>query len=162
SARWRRRTSSSRRLSRPASTASSTSTRRASRDSSSGDGGTMRIVTVCLAAIALSACRGAPAPSDDAARGEVEGAMRRYAETLVSGAPAGPAAFSCEAGELLEPGMAAPRGPAAIRSFLEPIHAAVTVERSAMVPQATDVAGDRAVQWGTYEQVVRDIQVHSA
>lgn len=94
----------------------------------------------------------APAGAEDAARREVEAAMHRYADLLVTGTAQEVAAAYTSDGELLEAGMDALHGPAAIRAFLEPLAAQFEVEEAAMDTDSVDVFGAVAYQWGRYHQ----------
>jgi len=93
-----------------------------------------------------------PRPATDP-RGEVEAALREYARLQKLTDAAGLSAFYTPDGELLEPGMESLRGPAAVRKFLESF-TGVRVESASMDPEATEVCGSLAVQWGNYAQRV--------
>jgi uncharacterized protein (TIGR02246 family) len=111
-----------------------------------------------LAASAVRAAKPAkpskPPASDAAARREVEAAMQQYTTLLRTGPPDAVAALFTADGELLEPGMDALKGPAAIRAFLEPLVAAYEVQAASSETEAVEVFGKTAYQWGTYKQTV--------
>jgi len=96
---------------------------------------------------------GAGDPKPGAARAEVEGALREYALLQKAADAVRLSAFYTQDGELIEPGMQPLTGPEAIRKFLESF-GAVRIETSSMDPEATEVFGDQAFQWGVYAQRV--------
>ena len=98
----------------------------------------------------------APSVDDAAAKSEVEAAMQHYTALLRSGPPSATAAMFTADGELIEPGMDALTGPGAIRNFLEPVMAAVTVESASTKTDSIEVHGRTAEQWGTYEQRIAE------
>lgn len=109
-------------------------------------------VFICL--LAASAVRAAEPPASP--EKEVEAAMQEYTRLLKAGPPEALAAMFTADGELLEPGMAALRGPEAIKSFLAPVFAAVDVQSAATETEAIEVHGSAAYQWGTYSQRVAE------
>ena len=112
--------------------------------------------------LALPACAARqaaiPAPAapgaDAAARSEIEAATSRYARFLRTGPADSLAAMYAADGELLSPGMAAVRGPAAILAFMAPFASLATVESADMTSDALTVSGSSAMQWGNYRQTV--------
>lgn len=84
---------------------------------------------------------------------QIEAAMQEYARLQRATDAAGLAAFYTSDGELLEPGMGALRGPAAIRRFLESF-ADVRIESATMDTDRIDIWNSDAVQWGSYAQRV--------
>ena len=84
---------------------------------------------------------------------EVEAAMQQYARLQAAKDAAGLAAFYASDGELLEPGMEALQGPAAIREFLESF-GDVRIESSSMTSERVQVWKGDALQWGSYSQRV--------
>jgi uncharacterized protein (TIGR02246 family) len=107
-------------------------------------------VLLAIAAIGMPAVRAAePAASGEA----VEQAMRGYAATLKEGNPEAVAGWYAKEGELLLPGLAPLRGPAAIRAFLVPLVGATEVESVAVTTDLVAVHGESADLWGTYHQV---------
>jgi uncharacterized protein (TIGR02246 family) len=91
--------------------------------------------------------------AEDSAAPAVEQAMHGYAAALKDGKPEEVAAWYTKDGELLLPGLAALRGPEAIRGFLAPLVSAVEVESVAVTTDLVEVHGDSADLWGTYHQV---------
>jgi uncharacterized protein (TIGR02246 family) len=82
---------------------------------------------------------------------EVEAALQRYAGLQLAKDAAGLASSYTADGELLEPGMDALQGPAAIRAFLESF-GEVRIEAASMTSEHVDVWGNDAVQWGAYTE----------
>ena len=93
-----------------------------------------------------------PAGDDATSRKEVEAATQEYTRLLKSGPPEASAALFAADGELLEPGMAALRGPEAIKEFLAPLFKAYEVQSAATEIEAVEVHGKAAYVWGTYTQ----------
>src|SRR5262245_20855406 len=92
-----------------------------------------------------------PAPPAAAPAKDIEAATQRYARLQQAKDAAGLAAFYTADGELLEPGLEALKGPAAIREFLESF-TDVKIESAAMTSEHVDVWTDDALQWGSYTQ----------
>jgi uncharacterized protein (TIGR02246 family) len=88
------------------------------------------------------------------AHGDVEAALQAYARSMRAMDAAALAASYTPDGELLQPGMDALRGPAAIRKFLESF-GDVKVESASMTTDALQTWGADAMQWGTYTQRVQ-------
>ncbi len=94
----------------------------------------------------------APAFGEPPAVG-VNSSLLEYTRKVKSmDAPAIASTFTSD-GELLEPGMKALRGRAAIQAFLASLTGA-RVESVTMQAEATEVWGSNALQWGTYSQRV--------
>ena len=106
-----------------------------------------------LATLLLSGLVGAAAADPASRAHEVEAAMQEYARLQAAQDAAGLAAFYTTDGELLEPGMDAQTGQAAIRQFLESF-GDVRIESSAMTSERVEVWKDDALQWGSYSQRV--------
>jgi uncharacterized protein (TIGR02246 family) len=98
------------------------------------------------AALLLSA---APAPEK-----EVRAALAHYADLVRHMDHAAIAAMFTPDGEVLNPGQAPVRGPAAIDAFLQQF-SAYRVLSEELKPSSTIVTGDRARQTGIYRQSVR-------
>ncbi len=109
----------------------------------------------CLAILAggLTLAPFLRAGSGGDARGEVAAALQEYVRLVKATDAAGLSAFYAADGELLEPGMEALKGPEAIRKFLESF-GTIPIESSSMDPEATEIYGDQAFQWGRYAQRV--------
>lgn len=84
---------------------------------------------------------------------EIEAAMQEYARLQRAADAPGLAACYTPDGELLEPGMDALKGPAAIRKFLESF-GEVRIESASMATEHIDVWAGGALQWGSYAQRV--------
>lgn len=84
---------------------------------------------------------------------EIQSALQEYARLQKAADASGLAGFYTPDGELLEPGMDALKGPAAIRAFLESF-GDVRIESASMVSESIDVCEGNAVQWGNYAQRV--------
>lgn len=107
-----------------------------------------------LLAAALAALTVAPrADAADPAREAIEKASQSYAAGLKAMDTAALVALYSDDGELRNPGMETLKGRDAIRKFLDSLKGA-RVESSTMSTDAIDVAGDVAIQWGTYSQRV--------
>ncbi|HET8945933.1 MAG TPA: DUF4440 domain-containing protein [Candidatus Polarisedimenticolia bacterium] len=85
---------------------------------------------------------------------DVEAALQEYARNLRAMDSARIASAYEADGELLDPGMAPHKGPAAIKAFLDSFQG-VVMESSSMTPESTEVWGAAAVVFGTYAQRVR-------
>src|SRR5262249_17694531 len=103
----------------------------------------------CLCILLLTSSPGVSAAADP--RPEVEAAMQEAARLMEATAAVRPSGSYTPDGELLEPGMEALKGPAAIRKFLESF-GSVKIESASMTPETTEVFGNQAFQWGTYAQ----------
>jgi ketosteroid isomerase-like protein len=99
---------------------------------------------------ALSACRSS-ASEDEAARIAVETTFRRYVDFVGRMASDSIAALYTRDGELLGANMRTIRGPDSIRTFLSSF-SNVHVDTARMQTDHISIAGDEAVQWGTYSQ----------
>lgn len=98
--------------------------------------------------------RGAEGMRPGDPRLEVEAALAEYSRNLKA-LDSAKLASSYEAdGELLDPGMAPHKGPAAIKAFLDSFQG-VVIESASMTPESTEVWGAAAVVFGTYAQRVR-------
>jgi len=112
----------------------------------------MAVTAMLLALTVAAPARARSAGSQD--EKAIAEAMSRYTAALEAG-PSGVATLAgsfAPDGELLEPGMESLRGPEAVRKFLEPLAAAVTVRDAAMTSETIEVHGDTAYQWGHYSQ----------
>lgn len=109
-------------------------------------------VAAVLSTLAFPVFAVEPAGDDAASRKEVEAATQEYTRLLKSGPPEASAALFAADGELLEPGMAALRGPEAIKAFLAPLFKAYEVQSAATEIEAVEVHGKAAYVWGTYTQ----------
>jgi len=98
--------------------------------------------------------RGAEGMRPGDPRLEVEAALAEYARNLRALDSAKLSAAYEPDGELLDPGMAPHRGPAAIKAFLDSFQG-VVIESAAMTPESSEVWGTAAVVFGTYAQRVR-------
>jgi uncharacterized protein (TIGR02246 family) len=110
------------------------------------------LLPALLAGNAAAAAPGPAKPAGDA-RHDVETALQEYARLLKATDAAGLAACYTADGELLDPGMDALKGREAIRAFLASF-GEVRIESASMTPDATEVFGDQAFQWGAYSQRV--------
>lgn len=106
-----------------------------------------------LAGVAVVvACASARSPTVDE-RARVEAAAQHYA-TLMRGAPVDSVvAAYAEDGELIIPGVGTLHGRKAIRDFLAPLAAAVTVSAAEMHVDSVAVSGNLARTRGRYRQV---------
>lgn len=106
-------------------------------------------LAAALATVALVPRVDAADPAHDA----IEKASQSYAAGLKAMDTAALVALYADDGELRNPGMDTLKGKDAIRKFLDSLKGA-KVEASTMSTDAIDVAGDVAIQWGTYTQKV--------
>jgi ketosteroid isomerase-like protein len=118
---------------------------------------TNRIALVAITAATIPAsgttgCASARTrPTDERAR--IETATQHYA-AMLRGAPVDSvAAAYTENGELVIPGVATLRGRSAIRDFLAPLTAAVTVASVEMQIDSLTVSGTSATEVGQYRQL---------
>jgi uncharacterized protein (TIGR02246 family) len=88
------------------------------------------------------------------AESQVRAALQRYAELVEKMDHAAIAALFTEDGEVVNPGRDPIKGPAAIEAFLKQF-SDYHVLNEMMIPQKTQVDGDRANQEGTFKQRVR-------
>jgi uncharacterized protein (TIGR02246 family) len=109
---------------------------------------------LAAAAFVLAGCAATSRPAADSSRAEVEAAMQQYTARLRDPSPDALVAMVAPDGEMLEPGMPSLRGRDAIRAFLAPLAAAVTVEAATSQTDAIDVRGDAAYVWGSYSETV--------
>jgi len=109
------------------------------------------VITIA-ALVLLAACASAPPrPVDERAR--IESETRHYAEVL-RGAPVDSVvAVYAEDGELVIPGVGTLHGRKAIRDFLAPLAATVTVASVEMQVDSVALSGNSAVERGRYRQV---------
>ena len=112
-----------------------------------------RAAVLALAVVLGGAARVPAADPAGAAEKEIEASSQRYAGFIRTMDAEGLAALYADDGELLNPGMETLKGRDAIRKFLLSLKGA-RVDSSTMATAALDVAGDVAVQWGTYVQRV--------
>jgi ketosteroid isomerase-like protein len=98
--------------------------------------------------------RGAEGMRPGDPRIEIESALAEYAGNLRAMDSARIAAAYEPDGELLDPGMAPHKGPAAIKAFLDSFQG-VVIESASMTPESIEVWGAAAVVFGTYAQRVR-------
>ena len=112
------------------------------------------LAAVVLAGLlaAVPAFAAEPAAGDAASRKEVEAATQEYTRLLKTGPPEASAALFAADGELLEPGMAALRGPEAIKAFLAPLFTAFEVQSATTQIETIEIHGGAAYVWGTYSQ----------
>ena len=102
--------------------------------------------------LVAAACASVRSPGTDE-RARVEAATQRYA-TLVRGAPVDSVLTAyTENGELEIPGVGTLKGRKAIRDFLAPLTAAVSVSTTEMRSDSIAVSGDVARSTGHYRQV---------
>jgi uncharacterized protein (TIGR02246 family) len=92
-------------------------------------------------------------PSPSSAATEIEAATQEYASLLKALDATALAAFYTPDGELLEPGMAALKGPKAIQKFLGSF-GDVRIESATMASESIEAWGADAIQWGSYAQRV--------
>jgi uncharacterized protein (TIGR02246 family) len=85
------------------------------------------------------------------ARAEIAAAERHYGEAVRQPVDSLVNCFTQD-GQMLQPGMAALRGRDAIRAFLEPLKGMAMVESASLNPEAVEVHGNTAYDWGTYAQ----------
>jgi uncharacterized protein (TIGR02246 family) len=111
-----------------------------------------RPVIVAAALVLVGGCASAqPRPADERAR--IEAATQHYAAVL-RGAPVDSVvAVYADDGELVIPGVATLHGRKAIRDFLAPLAATVTVASVEMQVDSVAVTGNSAVEHGRYRQV---------
>jgi len=108
-------------------------------------------VALAIAGGVMNAAAGGSVSDSDPAAREIEAALQQYARLQLAKDAAGLSGFYTADGELLEPGMDALRGPAAIRAFLESF-GDVRIETASMTCEHVDVWENDAVQWGAYTQ----------
>jgi len=102
--------------------------------------------------VVAAACASVRSPAVDE-RARVEAATQRYA-ALIRGAPVDSVLTAyTENGELEIPGVGALKGRKAIRDFLAPLAAAVSVSATEMQSDSIAVSGNVAQSSGRYRQV---------
>lgn len=119
----------------------------------------MRTSSALLLAI-LAACsaetrRPAVPAADDAARAAVQAAQDHYIAMLKRVNSDSVTMMYTEDGELLEPGMKALSGRAAIHAFLAPFDGKTVVDTVISRTDAIEVHGSTSYLWGSYHQVAR-------
>ena len=90
----------------------------------------------------------------ESAESQVRAALQHYAQLIGKMDNAGIAALFTQDGEVVNPGRDPIKGPAAIEAFLKQF-SDYHVLSEMMIPQKTQVDGDRAEQEGTFKQRVR-------
>ena len=90
----------------------------------------------------------------ESAESQVRAALQHYAQLIEKMDNAGIAALFTQDGEVVNPGRDPVKGPAAIEAFLKQF-SDYHVLSEMMIPQKTQVDGDRAEQEGTFKQRVR-------
>lgn len=118
-----------------------------------------RATLTTLALLFCTACtlkRSTPADAsgESRERQQVEAAMRGYTNALRTATPDSLTDWFTRDGVLLEPGMNALNGRAAILAFLTPLAGTATVQSAESTPEWFELHGTTAYLWGTYRQRV--------
>lgn len=117
-----------------------------------------RSVAVVVVLLALGcAVPAAEAPPPDLAvvRSQIDSVWARYSAAAVAGNADGIADLYVDSAYVVETGLATIRGKTALRSVAKDILAGIRIHESTIRPELTELAGDRALQFGEYRDVIQ-------